>query len=171
MNTEWHVHPRIFRWICRVWKKPLLDLFSTPLNSHLPVLYRHFPILRLGLATLYEMVSLGINISCTSKRSCSLCYSFPLLPLGPCSRDLFFRSDGLANIRYNYYPFVETCCLDSFVPWIAIQHHLALGGWPQLPWQDSKSRIGLFAHRDFTRPVNSFHGRYSARSCLQRNAD
>ena len=36
IQTEWSLHPQVFREICQVWHKPMVDLFATNLNAKLP---------------------------------------------------------------------------------------------------------------------------------------
>ena len=36
IQTEWSLHPLVFREICQVWHKPMVDLFATSLNAKLP---------------------------------------------------------------------------------------------------------------------------------------
>ena len=36
IQTEWSLHPLVFRQICQVWHKPMVDLFATSLNAKLP---------------------------------------------------------------------------------------------------------------------------------------
>ena len=36
IQTEWSLHPQVFREICQVWHKPMVDLFATSLNAKLP---------------------------------------------------------------------------------------------------------------------------------------
>ena len=35
-QTEWSLHPLVFRQICQVWHKPMVGLFATSLNAKLP---------------------------------------------------------------------------------------------------------------------------------------
>ena len=36
IQTEWSLLPQVFREICQVWHKPMVDLFATSLNAKLP---------------------------------------------------------------------------------------------------------------------------------------
>ena len=36
IQTKWSLHPLVFRQICQVWHKPMVDLFATSLNAKLP---------------------------------------------------------------------------------------------------------------------------------------
>ena len=37
IQTEWSLHPQIFSLICKVWHKPMVDMFATKLNHKLPI--------------------------------------------------------------------------------------------------------------------------------------
>ena len=37
IQTEWSLHPQIFTLICKVWHKPMVDMFATKLNHKLPI--------------------------------------------------------------------------------------------------------------------------------------
>ena len=37
IQTEWSLHPQIFSLICKVWHKPMVDMFATKFNHKLPI--------------------------------------------------------------------------------------------------------------------------------------
>ena len=37
IQTEWSLHPQIFNLICKVWYKPMVDMFATKMNHKLPL--------------------------------------------------------------------------------------------------------------------------------------
>ena len=36
-NTEWFLHPQIFSMICKIWHKPMVDMFATKMNHKFPL--------------------------------------------------------------------------------------------------------------------------------------
>ena len=37
IQTEWSLHPQMFNLICKVWHKPMVDMFATKMNNKLPL--------------------------------------------------------------------------------------------------------------------------------------
>ena len=35
IQTEWSLHPQMFNLICKVWQKPVVDMFATKMNHKL----------------------------------------------------------------------------------------------------------------------------------------